>query len=65
MDKLQVNVRLSPELLDGVDRKRIELQPVLGKIPTRSDVVRYALEKFLTADNEKAASSTRGETPKA
>lgn len=47
MDRLQINVRLTPEQVDGVDKKRIELQPRLGKIPTRSDVVRYALDLFL------------------
>ncbi|GAA5172420.1 ribbon-helix-helix domain-containing protein [Viridibacterium curvum] len=47
MDRLQINVRLTPEQIEELDRKRIELQPTLGKIPTRSDVIRYALEIFL------------------
>lgn len=47
MDRQQVNVRLSPELVEAIDKKRIELQPAMGKIPTRSEVVRYALDQFL------------------
>ncbi|MCZ2113622.1 MAG: ribbon-helix-helix domain-containing protein [Anaerolineae bacterium] len=46
-DRMQVNVRLTPELIEAIDRKRIELQPVMGKILTRSDVVRHALENYL------------------
>ncbi len=47
--RAQINVRLSLELIEQLDRKRIELQPVLGKIPTRSDVMRLALEAYLGA----------------
>ena len=46
-DRLQINVRLTPELVEAIDRKRIELQPELGKILTRSDVVRHALDTYL------------------
>jgi len=47
MARTQINVRLDDELIMSLDKKRIELQPKLGKIPTRSDVMRYALEQFL------------------
>jgi Arc/MetJ-type ribon-helix-helix transcriptional regulator len=47
MDKLQINVRLSQEQLDAIDKKRIDLQPTLGKIPNRSDILRYALDDYL------------------
>jgi Arc/MetJ-type ribon-helix-helix transcriptional regulator len=47
MDKSQINVRLSAEQLDAIDRKRIELQPTLGRILNRSDVLRLALDLYL------------------
>ncbi len=47
MDRLQINVRLPPELMELLDKKRVELMEATGKIPSRSDVVRLALEAFL------------------
>lgn len=47
MDRLQINVRLPPELMELLDKKRVELMETTGKIPSRSDVVRLALEAFL------------------
>lgn len=38
--RTQINVRLSRDLIEQLDKKRMELQPELGKIPTRSDVMR-------------------------
>ncbi len=52
-DRLQINVRLSPEQVEAIDRKRIELQPAMGKILTRSDVVRYALDAYLPGQANK------------
>ena len=46
-DRVQVNVRITEKLADLLDAKRVELQKKLGKIPTRSQVVRMALEEFL------------------
>jgi hypothetical protein len=46
-DRVQVNVRISEDLADQLDAKRVDLQKKLGKIPTRSQVVRMALEEFL------------------
>lgn len=46
-DRPQVNVRLTEELLRLLDAKRVEMLPELGTIPTRSDVVRIAIERFL------------------
>jgi len=43
----QVNVRLDAELIRLLDAKRIALQLEIGTIPTRSDVVRIALEHYL------------------
>lgn len=43
----QINVRLSPEQVRAIDGKRIELQKTTGLIPTRSDVLRLALDEFV------------------
>ncbi len=48
-DRQQVNVRLTDELVRLLDAKRVEMLPELGAIPTRSDVVRIAIERFLKA----------------
>lgn len=47
MDRQQVNVRLTQELAAAIDQKRVELQSEMGRIPTRSDVIRLALEFYL------------------
>ena len=48
MDRVeQINVRLSPEEIARLDQKRIDLQAALGKIPSRGEVVRMALDAFL------------------
>ncbi|WP_031407418.1 ribbon-helix-helix protein, CopG family [Thiomonas sp. FB-Cd] len=49
MDRLQINVRLPPGLMELLDKKRIDLLPEMGKIPSRSDVVRLALDAYLEA----------------
>ena len=59
-DRMQVNVRLTPELVEAIDRKRIELQPVMGKILTRSDVVRHALENYLLGRAKRVPGPTIG-----
>ena len=46
-DKAQINVRVDPALLEQIDKKRIQMQQELGKIPSRSDVIRLAIEKFV------------------
>lgn len=47
MSRNQLNIRVSDELEELIDKKRIELASTLKVIPTRSDVVRYALEQYL------------------
>lgn len=47
MSRNQLNIRVSDELEAQIDKKRIELASTFGTIPTRSDVVRYALEQYL------------------
>lgn len=46
----QLNVRVSDELEKLIDKKRIQLSTELRSIPSRSDVVRFALESYLGAD---------------
>lgn len=46
----QLNVRVSDELEKLIDKKRIQLSTELGSIPSRSDVVRFALESYLGTD---------------
>ena len=50
MERTQLNVRLDSSLVERIDQKRIELREQVGSIPTRSDVLRMALEAFLTSD---------------
>lgn len=47
MSRNQLNIRVSDELETLIDKKRIELAATMKIIPTRSDVVRYALESYL------------------
>lgn len=46
-ERIQVNVRVDGDLIRLLDEKRIELLSKMGSIPSRSDVVRMALENFL------------------
>lgn len=46
-DRTQINVRLDAEMIARVDEQRIALHHTSGNIPTRSDIVRIALEKYL------------------
>ena len=47
MTRTQLNVRVSDALEKAIDEKRIALRAELGSIPTRSDVLRFALESYL------------------
>jgi hypothetical protein len=63
MTRTQLNVRVSDELGKAIDEKRIELRATLGVIPTRSDVLRLALEAYLginVAETEVDRRSTTG-----
>lgn len=48
IDRIQVNVRVDGVLIKLLDEKRTELLDELGSIPSRSEVVRKALEEYLT-----------------
>ncbi len=47
MSRNQLNVRVTPHVEAVIDAKRIDLAKTQGSIPTRSDVVRFALEAYL------------------
>lgn len=57
MTRIQVNVRLDTEVAKRIDEKRTQLQKELGRIPTRSDVMRMALDKYLGKDHRKLRGS--------
>jgi hypothetical protein len=73
MSRNQLNIRVSDELESLIDKKRIELASTMKVIPTRSDIVRYALESYLgikmdetdqdrrTTDRLKKGTSGRGD----
>lgn len=46
-ERIQVNVRVDGDLIRLLDEKRTELLVKFGSIPSRSEVVRMALEKYL------------------
>lgn len=50
----QLAVRVEDEMLVAIDRKRMQAAEKSGQIPTRSDIVRLALEAYLSASDEKA-----------
>lgn len=47
MSRNQLNIRVSDELEQLIDKKRIQLASEMKGIPTRSDIVRLALEQYL------------------
>ena len=50
MERSQLNLRISDQLGKLIDAKRIELSSQLGTIPSRSDILRFALEMYLSED---------------
>lgn len=50
MERSQINLRISDQLGKLIDAKRIELSQSMGSIPTRSDVLRFALAHYLNVD---------------
>ncbi|MFZ4480989.1 MAG: hypothetical protein ACOYNZ_13970 [Rhodoferax sp.] len=53
MERNQINLRMSETLRRLIDGKRIELSTTLGTIPSRSDILRLALEKYFGQDLSK------------
>lgn len=65
MTRAQLNVRVSDTLEQAIDKKRIELSTKLGSIPSRSDVVRFALESYLGVDLTESDADGRKSQPPA
>jgi Arc/MetJ-type ribon-helix-helix transcriptional regulator len=63
MTRAQLNVRVSDTLEQAIDKKRIELSAKLGSIPSRSDVVRFALETYLGVDLSETEADGRRSSP--
>lgn len=53
MERNQINLRMSETLRRLIDGKRIELSEQMGTIPSRSDVLRFALEMYFGQDLSK------------
>lgn len=53
MGRMQVNVLLDAELAARIDEKRVALQKQMGRIPTRSEIMRMALELYLKQKTSK------------
>lgn len=47
MDRMQVNFRLNKDLAEKLDCRRSALREEMGRIPSRSEIFRIALEKYL------------------
>lgn len=62
MSRTQLNLRISEELERAIDEKRIALREELGSIPTRSDVLRLALESYLGIGLERLEADRRSTT---
>jgi metal-responsive CopG/Arc/MetJ family transcriptional regulator len=50
MDRLQVNFRLDKDLAEKLDHRRVTLLKAMGRIPSRSEVMRLALDLYLKED---------------
>ncbi|MDP2022919.1 MAG: hypothetical protein Q8L16_18735 [Hydrogenophaga sp.] len=51
MERSQLNLRISEQLGKLIDAKRVELSQIQGGgIPSRSDILRYALAEYLAVD---------------
>lgn len=62
MSKSQLNVRVSEDLERAIDEKRIQLREAMGVIPSRSDVLRFALEAYLGIRLDESEADRRSTT---
>jgi len=53
VERNQINLRMSEALRKLIDGKRIELSEEMGTIPSRSDILRLALEMYFGQDLSK------------
>lgn len=59
VERSQLNVRVTPELEQLIEKKRVGLMTELGYIPSRSEVVRLAIEAFVGADGNDKRSAAK------
>jgi hypothetical protein len=59
MESMQINMRMNKELAARIDKKRIELANELQRIPSRTDVIKMALDLFLDKGEEQSVQSNR------
>jgi len=52
MDRMQINFRLDKETAERVDQKRVALLAEIGRIPSRSELFRLALDQYLNAPDK-------------
>lgn len=64
MERSQLNLRISDQLGKLIDAKRIELSAQIGTIPSRSDILRFALEMYLGLDLSDSEVDRRKSTTK-
>ena len=50
VERTQLNLRISDDLAKLIDGRRIDLSKEMGGIPSRSDILRFALEQYLGVD---------------
>lgn len=58
MERMQINMRIDKELAARIDQKRIDLAGELQRIPTRTEVIKMALDIFI-GDNPKPTGKTK------
>lgn len=58
MERMQINMRIDKELAARIDKKRIDLASELQRIPTRTEVIKLALELFI-GDGPKPIGKTK------
>jgi hypothetical protein len=59
MERMQINMRIDKELAEAIDKKRIELTSQLQRIPTRTDVIKMALDVFLNDADKQPGKSKK------
>lgn len=59
MASMQINMRMDKELAARIDRKRIELSEELQRIPSRTEVIKMALELFLEGSQKLSGKSKK------
>lgn len=59
MERMQINMRIDKELAARIDKKRIDLADELQRIPTRTDVIKMALELYLEGSQKPSGKNKR------